>query len=225
MFHNLLQMNILAPIVSKRPGGEMLQIMDGIDPDITIRAYIERMREDGQFDRLIPAIVEDLCVLREVGRLGGPIGSDEGFGFLAVWNEFVTGDPASRPDEECAALLAGPVLAMVESHAVLLCTKKKNAHGRIRPHHVEGQLEAETIERRLPDIEAALKIALTAGSSTTLDDGARTSREKNGEARVRLRDGAPIIEVKRKGAVDAWHEVALHRSPAIAYEDAVELAM
>ena len=203
LFPRLTSRPILPGIISLAPAGEMMRIMTGFGPDVTIREYAASIRASGGMDRFRDRAVADLVERRDAGTLPA-IESSERFGYADTWNAFVS--DSGDPDAETAAELASPVMAMIEARVVSLCTRTKNAIGRIRDDHLDRPIEDDNVARRLADAEARLVDSLREGTSLDPFRGAFTERERPGSAMVTLRDGLPVIMIRRAGAKEAWHE-------------------
>lgn len=210
-FPNLTSAPILRHLTSFTPGGgAILEAITGVSDATTIRDYLQDLRGSDILRRFESLAARDLEARRDAGELHA-LEADEDFGFLAAWNDFVAADPGSPMVEEARALLCGPALRRIEAQFVNLATRSKNANGLVRDHHVDRPIEPETIESRIAGAEAELVAALQSGDTTDLGIGHPTSRERNGAAKALMRDGQPVIMVRRAGAQDAWHEVELRR--------------
>ncbi len=210
-FPSLTAAPILRHLTSFTPGGgAILEAITGISEATTIRDYLEDLRGSDILRRFEGFIARDLEARRDAGELQ-VIEADEDFGFVSAWNEFVEAEPGSPMAEDARELLCGPALRRIEAQFVNLATRSKNANGLVRDHHVDRAIEPETINDRIAGAEAELIAALQRGDTTDLGIGQPTSRERNGAAKVLLRDGQPVIMVRRAGAQNAWHEVELRR--------------
>lgn len=204
---------ILRHFTSLAPGSDLIEAMTGIGDATSIGEYIAHLRERGEFDRFAALAAQDLIDRRDDGALSAYV-TDEQIDWLDSWNDFALSPAGADADPEVMYELCAPVLSRIEAQIYNLATRGKNMSGRIRDHHKDLVIEPKTIASRISSADSALIAALQAGDTTDLGYGALIGREKNGDARVLLRDGEPLIQVRRKNAKDTWHYLDLQELSA-----------
>ena len=209
LFPSLTSEPILRHVSTFLPGGDLLEAMIGIGQVATVRTYLEFLREKRVLERFVAPAVADLAARRDAVDLGGPVRTLERFAYLETWNRFAAAPAGTPVEDDDAAELAAPVLAMIEARLVSLVTSAKNAVGPVADHHLDHLADIAVAEVRIEKAEAALKAALASGTATSIDYGAPTARERDGLARVILRDGLPVIQTLRVDAKRAWRDAKL----------------